>query len=164
MFQQFLFHTLLLDGKQPRIASPGIAKLMRGPAADPLPNFGRDLASLQRVVTELCDERIPDAQMRALCKIPVPDANPRPDVNFGGVVAHMIVGFVNQSLKQFPLIKLTPLLQRGVDHPQPYDFAIQKGILFLLSLFIFLVIIKLIILFPITTPLKKLNFFPRLTQ
>ena len=134
MFHDFLFHKLLLDGKVPRIASAGAAKLLRGPPADPLPNFGRDLATLQRVVVDLCEERISDAQMRALCRIPAADNNPRPDVNFGGVIAHMIVAFVNQSLKQFPLIKLTPLLRRGVDHPQPYDFVIQKGIQVALSL------------------------------
>jgi hypothetical protein len=128
MFHQFLFHTLLLEGKVPRIASPGVAKLLRGSAADPLPNFGRDLATLQRVVGDLCEEKISDAQMRSLCKLPVPDDNPRPDVNFGGVIAHTIVAFVNQSLKRFPLIKITPLLQRGIDHLQPYDFAIEKGI------------------------------------
>lgn len=128
MFHDFLFHTLLMDGKVPRISSPGITKLLRGPPNDPLANFGRDLATLQRVVTDLCEEKLPDAHMRALCNVPAPDANPRPDVNFGGVIAHKIVAFVNLALKKFPLIKLTPLLQRGIDHPQPHDFALQKGI------------------------------------
>jgi hypothetical protein len=130
MFHDFLFHTLIMDGKVQRVTSPNVAKLLRGEATDPLPNFGRDVATILRVIGDLCDEKITDAQVRALCQLPAaPDANPRPDFTFGGVLAHKIVNFVNQTLKAFPLIKLTPLLQRGVAHPQPFDTVLQKGIL-----------------------------------
>lgn len=129
MFHTFLFATILLDNKTPRVTSANSAKLFRGAPNDPLPNFPRDTAIILRVISDLCEEKISDAHMRSLCAIPAPDNNPRPDVAFGGVLAHKIVGFVNKVITDYPLIKLTPLLERGKSHPQPTDFVLVNGIL-----------------------------------
>lgn len=49
-------------------------------------------------------------------------------VIFAGLAVHILVGFISQKLKKFPIIKRTPLLQRTLTFKQPADYLMDvKG-------------------------------------
>jgi hypothetical protein len=49
-------------------------------------------------------------------------------VPFSGLVAHMVVDFISKTLRQFPVIRQTPLLQLvATNFNQPLDYILQQG-------------------------------------
>src|SRR5271163_3528319 len=52
-------------------------------------------------------------------------------IPFSGLVAHLVVSFISQTLRQFPIIEQTSLLKHVVAFNQPPGFALQNGMLYL---------------------------------
>jgi hypothetical protein len=49
-------------------------------------------------------------------------------VPFSGLVAHMVVDFISKTLRHFPVIKKTPLLQHVAEnYNQPLNYTLQQG-------------------------------------
>jgi hypothetical protein len=52
-------------------------------------------------------------------------------IPFSGLVAHLVVSFISQTLRQFPIIEQTPLLRHVVTFNQPPEFALLQGFFYL---------------------------------
>lgn len=59
---------------------------------------------------------------------------------FAGLAVHLLVGFISQKLRKFPIIQRTPLLQRTLNYKQPADYIMDimdmKGKVCVLLLFV----------------------------
>ncbi len=139
MFHEFLFKVVMLNGNKIRFASPNITKYIIAKEY-PSANFARDANSLLQVVDALCDEEITDDQVRQLCQLPAPtDQAPKPNMIFGGVLAHVIVKTAKTWLQKYPLIMKTAILERALIYDQPYDFVLQKDIQIFYLFYYFLI-------------------------
>lgn len=98
-----------------------------------------------RLVAILCEEKIPFSQVSEVDPTATPPAPEVPEnaeregekvpeqpegerqITFFGLAAHLVVSFVAKVLRQYPIIRKTPLLQRTLTHRQSVNYSLPQA-------------------------------------